>query len=140
MLTEKIQTEEEFNDALRQIERLFSAPEGTPESDRLEHLIDLADAYEKENYPVDPPFALDAAEYDLEKNGLSRQDLEKVLGPAGLVSQILESCGVQAGFAAETPERPVPQAGFARGLFPEAGAEDLTLSEEEVEEQFEGYL
>lgn len=43
------------------MERLWGAPLGTPEGDRLDVLATLVDAYENEHHPMDPPDPIDAA-------------------------------------------------------------------------------
>lgn len=40
---------------MAEIERLWGAPAGTPDGDRLDVLATLIDAYENERYPLDPP-------------------------------------------------------------------------------------
>jgi HTH-type transcriptional regulator/antitoxin HigA len=41
--------------ALAEIERLWSARQGTPEHDRLDVLATLVDAWECERHPIEPP-------------------------------------------------------------------------------------
>ena len=59
----------EHDQALREIERLWDAPAGTPNGDRLEILITLVDAYERAHYPVDPPDPLEAIRFRTEQQG-----------------------------------------------------------------------
>jgi len=40
--------------ALREIERLWGAAEGTPAGDRLDVLTTLVEAYEQAHFPIDP--------------------------------------------------------------------------------------
>ena len=49
-----IRTEAEHNEALADIERLWDAPEGSPEADRLEVLAMLVEAYEKAHFLIKP--------------------------------------------------------------------------------------
>jgi HTH-type transcriptional regulator/antitoxin HigA len=56
-----IRTEEDYDEALREVERLWGARRGTPKGDRLEVLITLIEAYEDEHYPMDPPDPIEAA-------------------------------------------------------------------------------
>lgn len=42
-----IRTEQEHREALAEIERLWDAPENTPEADRLEALVGQVEAYEQ---------------------------------------------------------------------------------------------
>jgi len=50
-----IRTEADHRAALKEIDRLWGAKEGTPDGDRLEVLITLVDAYEEEHFPIDAP-------------------------------------------------------------------------------------
>jgi len=46
MEIQPIKTEAEYEATLKEIERIFDAPADTPESDRLERLTTLVEAYE----------------------------------------------------------------------------------------------
>jgi len=52
-----IETEADHKAALREIEQLWGAKEGTPEGDRLDSLADLVEAYEEAHFPIDLPSA-----------------------------------------------------------------------------------
>jgi HTH-type transcriptional regulator/antitoxin HigA len=52
MKTKAIQTEEEYQAALKEIERLWDAVPGTPEAEQAEQLTLLIVSYEKEHYPI----------------------------------------------------------------------------------------
>ena len=45
-------TEAEYDAALQEIERLWNAPLGTPDGDRLDELAALIEAYEEEHWPI----------------------------------------------------------------------------------------
>ena len=47
-----IRTDEDHRAALAEIERLWNAPAGTPEGDKLEALVTLAEAYEESRWPL----------------------------------------------------------------------------------------
>jgi antitoxin component HigA of HigAB toxin-antitoxin module len=47
-----IGSEAEYDEALAELERLWGAKIGTPESDRFDDLVDLIEAYEDKNYPM----------------------------------------------------------------------------------------
>ena len=47
-----IKTEAEYNDALKRIDELFDAEQGTSEADELELLVALVELYEKEHFPM----------------------------------------------------------------------------------------
>jgi len=85
-----IKTVEDYEAALTEIEKLMNAQLGTPESDRLEILATLIEAYEKEHYPIEPPDAVEAILYYLESRGLSEKDLVKYLGSEANVKAILQ--------------------------------------------------
>jgi HTH-type transcriptional regulator/antitoxin HigA len=48
-----IRNDADHDAALREIERLWGAREGTPEGDRLEVLTTLVEAYEHKHFPMD---------------------------------------------------------------------------------------
>ncbi len=50
-----IRTEADHAGVLAEVERLWGSAIGTPEGDRLDMLATLIDAYEAQNYPMDPP-------------------------------------------------------------------------------------
>ena len=75
--------------ALAEVERLWGAKAGTPEGDRLDVLATLIDAYESEHYPMDPPDPIEAIKFRMEQQGLTRRDLEAVLGSRARVAEIL---------------------------------------------------
>jgi HTH-type transcriptional regulator/antitoxin HigA len=84
-----IRTEADYDAALAEIESLFEAAPNTPESDRLEVLTTLVEAYEARNYPILPPDPIEALLYHMESRGLSRRDLEPYLGSRARVAEIL---------------------------------------------------
>ncbi|MHC5732110.1 MAG: helix-turn-helix domain-containing protein, partial [Nostoc sp.] len=50
-----IRNKEDHKAALKEIERLFDATQGTPEFDQLEILVTLVEAYENKHEPILPP-------------------------------------------------------------------------------------
>jgi len=84
-----IRTEADYEVALAEIERLWGAPAGTPEGDRLDILATLVDAYENEHYPMDPPDPIEAIKFRMEQQGLTRRDLEGILGTRTRVAEVL---------------------------------------------------
>jgi HTH-type transcriptional regulator/antitoxin HigA len=69
MKVKPIRTDKDHREALKEIERLWSATEGTPEDDRLEVLVTLVDAYEEKRFPIDVPDPIDAIRFRLEQKG-----------------------------------------------------------------------
>ena len=84
-----IRTEEDQGAALAEIERLWGARSGTAEGDRLDVLATLIEAYEAEHHPMDPPDPIEAIKYRMEQQGLTRRDLERLLGTRTRVSEVL---------------------------------------------------
>jgi hypothetical protein len=50
-----IRTNADYEQVLREVERLLDAKAGTPEDERLDALATLVDAYENEHFPIDAP-------------------------------------------------------------------------------------
>lgn len=50
-----IETEEEYNEALKRIDALFDAPLGSPEAKEADVLALLINQYEEEHFPIDEP-------------------------------------------------------------------------------------
>ena len=59
-----IRTEAEYEAALEEIERLWEAPDGSPEGDKLDVLVTLVEAYEEKHYPIPPPDPTEAIPQD----------------------------------------------------------------------------
>jgi HTH-type transcriptional regulator/antitoxin HigA len=85
-----IRTEADYEAALAEVERLWGAQLGTLEGDRLDVLATLIDAYEAEHCPMDPPDPIDAIVFRMEQQGLTRQELQRLLGTRTPVTQILD--------------------------------------------------
>jgi HTH-type transcriptional regulator/antitoxin HigA len=84
-----LRSERDYERALSDVERLWGARAGTPHGDRMDILATLIDAYESEHYPMDPPDPIEAIKFRMEQQGLTRKDLEKVLGTRMRVSEVL---------------------------------------------------
>lgn len=89
MTIKPIKTEEDYLTALKVIDSLGDPEEGTEAFDTLDILVTLVEAYEAKHYPISPPDPISAIEYEMEKRGLTRKDLERVIGPSGRVSEVL---------------------------------------------------
>ncbi len=61
-----IKTEKDYQLAIKEVERLFNVQDNAKELDKLDVLTTLIEAYEKENYPIEPPSAIAAILYYLE--------------------------------------------------------------------------
>jgi HTH-type transcriptional regulator/antitoxin HigA len=84
-----IRTTADHEEALAEVERLWGAANGTPEGDRLDLMATLIDAYEAEHYPMDPPDPVEAIKFRMEQQGLSRKDLEPLIGTRTRVAEVL---------------------------------------------------
>jgi HTH-type transcriptional regulator/antitoxin HigA len=84
-----IRTKRDYEAALKEVERLWGAEDGTPEGDRLDVLATLIDAYEAEHYPMDPPDPIEAIKFRMEQQGLTRRDLEGIIGTRTRIAEIL---------------------------------------------------
>ena len=84
-----IRTKADYRAALAEVERLWGARSGTPKGDRLDVLATLIDAYETQHYPMDPPDPIDAIQFRMEQQGLTRKDLEPLIGTRARVAEIM---------------------------------------------------
>jgi HTH-type transcriptional regulator / antitoxin HigA len=84
-----IRSEADYEVALAEIERLWGAKSGTSEGDRLDVLATLIDAYEAEHCPIDPPDPIEAIKFRMEQQGLTRRDLEPLIGTRTRVAEVL---------------------------------------------------
>lgn len=84
-----IKCDVDYEKALDRINEIFDAKEGTKEADELDILFILVENYEKEHYPIEAPTAIQAIEFRMDQENLTRNDLTKVLGDKSTVSRIL---------------------------------------------------
>ncbi|MFZ1098289.1 MAG: helix-turn-helix domain-containing protein [Steroidobacteraceae bacterium] len=84
-----IRSEKDYERALSELAELWGAKTGTPKGDRLDILTTLIEAHEAKHYPMGPPDPIEAIKFRMEQQGLTRKDLEKVLGTRTRVSEVL---------------------------------------------------
>jgi HTH-type transcriptional regulator / antitoxin HigA len=84
-----IRSDADYEGALAETERLWGAPSGTPDGDRLDILATLIDAYETRHFPMDPPDPVEAIKFRMEQQGLTRKDLEPLIGTRTRVAEVL---------------------------------------------------
>ncbi|WP_114389620.1 helix-turn-helix domain-containing protein [Notoacmeibacter marinus] len=84
-----IRSEADYETALKEVERLWRAKSDTPEGDRLDVLATLIEVYEAKYYPMDPPDPVEAIRFRMEQQGLTRKDLEPMIGPRNRVADVL---------------------------------------------------
>lgn len=84
-----IRSEKDYEAALAEIGRLWGTKAGTPMGDRLNALATLIDAYEAERFPMDPPDPVEAIKFRMMQQGLTRRDVEPIIGTRTCVAEIL---------------------------------------------------
>ena len=84
-----IRSKADYETALKTIDRLWNAAQGSPEADQLDVLVTLVEAYEEKHYPISPPDPIEAILHYMESQGLSESDLGTYLGSRTCVSEIL---------------------------------------------------
>jgi HTH-type transcriptional regulator/antitoxin HigA len=84
-----IHSEQDHDEALKRIDQLMSAEYGTPEGDELDMLVTLVDAYETKHFPMDAPDPVAAIKFMMEQQGLTRKDLEPMIGSRARVSEVM---------------------------------------------------
>ena len=84
-----IRSKRDYEAALKEVERLWGAKSGTRDGDRLDVLATLIDAYEAEHYPIDPPDPIEAIKFRMEQQGLTRRDLEGIIGTRTRIAEVL---------------------------------------------------
>lgn len=84
-----VKTKADYDATLAEIDGLMDAQRGTARGDRLDVLVTLVEAYEARHWAIDPPDPIEAVQIRMEQRGLSRRDLQRLLGPRGRVSEIL---------------------------------------------------
>jgi len=84
-----IRSEADYETALKTIDQLWDAAQGSPEADQLDVLVTLVEAYEEKHYPIPRPDPIEAILHYMESQGLSEIDLETYLGSRTCVSEVL---------------------------------------------------
>jgi HTH-type transcriptional regulator/antitoxin HigA len=84
-----IKTTRDYERALHRIERLMDAKPDTKNGDELDVLTTLAEVYETKHHAIYPPDPIDAIKFRMDQLGMTRKDLEEMLGGRGRVSEIL---------------------------------------------------
>ena len=84
-----IKNSRDYERALRRIERLMDAQPGSKNGDELDVLTTLVEAYEAKHHAMCPPDPIEAIKFRMDQLGMTRKDLEAMLGGRGRVSEIL---------------------------------------------------
>lgn len=89
MALRPIRNKREYQAALKEVESLWNAPDGSPKADRLEVLALLVEAYEREHFPIADPDPIDFLQHVMEARDLTRKDLEPYIGSRARVAEVL---------------------------------------------------
>jgi HTH-type transcriptional regulator/antitoxin HigA len=86
-----LRSEADYDAALEEIEQYFeNEPKpGTGEADHFDLLALIIEDYERKNWPIEPPEAIDAIRYCMETGGYTQADLGHLLGSRQRASDIL---------------------------------------------------
>jgi HTH-type transcriptional regulator / antitoxin HigA len=84
-----IRSKRDYEAALKEVERLWGAKAGTREGDRLDVLATLIEAYEEQHFPIDPPDPIEAIRFRMDQQGLTRRDLEGIIGTRTRIAEVL---------------------------------------------------
>jgi len=84
-----IKNQRDYDRALRRVEILWKSPEGSADSDELDVLATLIEAYERQHFPIDMPDPLEAIKFRLEQEGKDSRALIGVIGQRTRVYEVL---------------------------------------------------
>lgn len=84
-----IATDDDYKEALAEVERLWGAAPGTPDEGKLELLAMLVHNYERSLEPMPPLDPVEAIKFRMEQQGLSRKALLPVFGTTARISEVL---------------------------------------------------
>jgi HTH-type transcriptional regulator / antitoxin HigA len=91
MKIQPIRTKANYKAALAVVLKLVDKDPaaGTPEGDQLDVLATLIEAYEARHYPIPSPDPIELLRHIMESRGLSRKDLEPMIGTRARVCEVL---------------------------------------------------
>ena len=92
MEIQPIRSDEDHRAALKEIESCWGAAEGTEESDRLDVLLALVEAYEEKRWPIDMDEnfdPIDVLNHAIDEFGHTQAELAELLGSRSRASEIL---------------------------------------------------
>lgn len=84
-----LKTASDYDAALARFEKLLDAEKGSDAYEERDVLAVLIERYEDAHFSVDPPDPIEAIRFRMEQAGLSRKDLEPLLGGKSKVSEVL---------------------------------------------------
>lgn len=84
-----IRNDQDLQRALELLDQVFGRDVDSPEGLYALALADLIEAYEERHYPLDLPDPIEAILIRMDDLGLSRKDLEPLIGSRGRISEVL---------------------------------------------------
>ncbi len=84
-----IRSAADYRAMLVDIEGLMAAAPDTEEGQRLDVLVTLVEAWERDHFPMDLPDPIDAIKFAMEQQGLTVKDLESAIGRPNRVYEVL---------------------------------------------------
>ena len=84
-----VKTKAAYRAALKEIDALMHARPNTPEGERLDVLVTLVEAYERQHFAMELPDPIAAIRFVMEQRGLGVRDLEPLLGRPNRVYEVL---------------------------------------------------
>ena len=82
-------TKADHRAALKEIESLMTAKSGTSQGERLDVLVTLVEAHERNHYPLDLPDPIEAIKFRMEQMNLTPKDLSPMIGQLNRVYEVL---------------------------------------------------
>ncbi len=84
-----IRNDADLQAAFRRLDVVHQAQEGTEESDEMEILVALIEAYENKYFSMGVADPVEAIKFRMEQQGLTQKDLVPFIGSSGRVSEVL---------------------------------------------------
>jgi len=83
-----LKTEEDYQQAINRLEKIFHAVPDTKEEDEAELLTILIEKYEDEHFPIEAPDPIEAIKFCMEQMNMTNKDLAEIIGYKSRVSEI----------------------------------------------------
>ena len=84
-----IKSEADYETALQRVSVLMDAAPDTPDGDELDVIATLIEHYESQQFPIESADPVEAIMFRMEQKGLTRKDLEPLIGNRNRVSEVL---------------------------------------------------
>jgi len=84
-----IRTEADHDSEVARIAEFIRAKPGSAEGEELDILATLVDAYETKHHAIDAPDPIAAIQFRMEQQGLTRKNLEPLIGSRARVSEVM---------------------------------------------------